>query len=70
MTHDLQELARTDSLDTAEAERIFESPARTEPAAANPPHDKLAGAGDSVRNQRTATKAPGGHDAAKSRDGG
>jgi len=32
--------------------------------------DKVAGAGDSAKNLKTIVKAPGGNDAAKSRDGG
>ncbi len=31
---------------------------------------KTAGAGDSVKNQKSSTKAPGGHDASKQKDGG
>ncbi len=31
---------------------------------------KLAGSGDSVRNQKSEVKAPGGKDAARQRDGG
>lgn len=47
---------------------VFASPARSAPAI--PVVMKLAGAGDSVRNEHSAVKAPGGSDATRSRDGG
>lgn len=52
----------------SQAEKVFSSPHLhlDEPRA----NDKLAGDGDSVRGQHSARKAPGGHDAARSRDGG
>ncbi|MEA3035881.1 MAG: hypothetical protein QOH04_1646 [Sphingomonadales bacterium] len=70
MTRDLRELADAESLVVADVEAIFDSPARTEPEAANPPRGKLAGAGDSLRKQRTDFKPPGGRDASRAQNAG
>jgi hypothetical protein len=42
--------------------RHFDAPANA--------NDKVAGGGDSVHNQKTTVKAPGGHDASRQKDGG
>ena len=47
---------------------VFASAATYRPVSATAA--KLAGAGDSVRDQKSDVKAPGGKDAAKQKDGG
>jgi len=47
---------------------VFASPATYEPKPA--PVMKLAGGADSVRNQHSEVKAPGGKDASRQKDGG
>jgi len=58
----------SETLAMPDTSAVFASPATYEPNPA--PVMKLAGGADSARNQHTETKAPGGKDASRQKDGG
>jgi hypothetical protein len=56
------------TLTTPDVSDVFASAATYQTASAE--ITKQAGSGDSVRNQKSSKKAPGGNDAAHQKDGG